>query len=203
MSTDLMRTIPIVVALVLGESLTAQQLGHYTAATLAAAPTVQTAIGREPVSGQLFATSSLNNLTRVYSPVTGGWGLLGPLVPTLPSGGLPSLELATGMFNGAPALIGYDSLNSFTVRFDATPNANRWVALGTPIFPAPRLGARMASLPNGDIILFGGVINGIVTAETWRFSNNGWSLQPATPGLTPRHSVSMAGDPAGILMFGG
>lgn len=147
--------------------------------------------GRVLVAGGVEASGSATDTTYIYNPPADSW-TEGPRM-TLPRVQHAAVPLA----NGDILFIGGDGAASGTSeRYDV--KLEKFVLSGTLV--EPRQAARAAQLPDGRVVLVGGMpprneeFAPLSSAEIWDPTNERWSALPPSP--TPRAWPS-------ILMVGG
>jgi len=71
--------------------------------------------------------------------------------------------------------------------------------------PSPRAFLAMATLPDNNVLLFGGMNGTAHTNDTWLFdtATNSWTQLSTSPTPSARSSHAMASTPSGVLLFGG
>ncbi|MFN9305600.1 MAG: hypothetical protein ACK6DT_05960 [Planctomycetota bacterium] len=78
----------------------------------------------------------------------------------------------------------------------------QWSQITTSNAPVLRLG-EVGSMPNGDLIAFGGYVGGVTSNQTFRLSGTTWSLLSPATSPPARAELAMTSNQTGVVIFGG
>lgn len=204
---------------------------HFSAAALTTAALLATGMSAQswqplapqplPIDPDALATTAttaagLETLV-VYDQVN-SVTLIGPLWAPIPTPAAPpSRNLACMDGSSAQTVLfgGIDTsgvgpllpTDTWTLVVDQVTATGTWTQVPSPTSPAGRILHSMASVPGGDVFLFGGVeVTGpIVYGDFWRFGGGAWTqVFPIGPAPTPRAGALLSAGPNGsLVLFGG
>ncbi len=140
----------------------------------------------------------------------GSWTTAAPATVPVARYAAAATSLSTGevlLFGGSDFTAADDETADEVPNHTWIYDGSDWTDVHQLIPPPARVGASMAALPNGDVLLFGGSINpsyDTVFDDTWIFDGTRWSrLHPATPPAA-RAGASMVTLADGrVLLYGG
>ncbi|MEZ6194273.1 MAG: hypothetical protein R3F20_00885 [Planctomycetota bacterium] len=166
------------------------------------------------VGGTTMLAAILNgalNTGEIYDPATGTWSAVPGTMASKRFGHSQVLlndgrVMITGGINGGFTLFGQD-LPTYTPTCNFyNPVTNAFQS--APSFATARAGHATSVLGNGDVLLTGGIVSGLLsiptaTSSCQRFNGSVWSSAPALPTAVALHSQIAANGNGDAIVMGG